>query len=128
LEEVFSRRWKCMREGEPPWYEDRVSISRKAERLQELIEEELERRASGIPREHWKWAGIKDEPYSKPDLKLVDAEYEVLEPAEPAPEKAPSSKMSWDFYFMLGITLLAGMMGSYLVVNWFLGVLRTWIY
>ena len=115
-----------MREGKPPWYEDRVSISRKAEKLQKLIEEELERRASGIPKHHWRWAGIEEEPYPKPDLKLVDAEYEVLEVMI---EQTPTPKTAgWDFYFIMFATVFTGMMASYLIIDWVIGVLQKWIH
>jgi hypothetical protein len=118
-----------MREGKPPWYEDRVSISKKAERLQELIEEELKRRASGIPRHHWQWAGLEDEPHTKPDLKLVDADYTRYEVLEVIEEQTPTpTKAGWDFYFIMFATVLTGMLASYLIIDWVIGVLQKWIH
>jgi len=102
---------------------DRVSISEKARRLQKLIDDELKRRESGIPREHWKWAGIEKEPYQKPELHLVDADYEIYEPIqEKRPQEKP--KTTWDFYFFLFSVLSAGMLASWLVVDWCIKAFR----
>ena len=117
-----------MKEGKPPWLniEDRVSISKKAQKLQELIEEELKRRESGIPREHWRWAGVDKEPYVKPSLRLVDADYEVYEPQHSGGDSSPPAekKYPWDFYFFLLTIGLAGMIGSWIIVDSVIKALR----
>ena len=113
-----------MKKEKPPWLniEDRVSISKEAQRLQELIEEELKRREMGIPREHWRWAGLEGENYTKPELRLVDAEYETYEPHSKA---IPiEKKMTWDFYFFLLAIGAVVMISSWLVVDSLIKVLR----
>lgn len=117
-----------MKEGKPPWLniEDRVSISKKAQKLQELIEEELKRRESGIPREHWRWAGMETESYVKPDLRLVDADYEIYEPEHGGGSNHPPTdkKPTWDFYFFLFSLGLVAMVGSWLIVDSIIRVFR----
>ena len=117
----------------PPWVQDKITISKKARRLQELLDKELKRRESGIPKEHWRYVGLDDSP-KKPEkavpyLKLVEAEVEVL-PTEHGGgsgggNKPTKVKMSWDFYFFMGSLGLLVMVGSYLVVDFLIKALRT---
>ena len=110
-----------MKEKAPSWtVKDKVDISEKARRLQSLIDEELRRRETGIPKEHWRWAGIESEPYPRPDLQLIDADYEIY---EPMPESNKSS-MAWDFYFFIFSIIAAGMLTSWLVVEWCVRAVR----
>ena len=120
-----------MKERKPPWIKDYVSISDRAKRLQKLCDEEVERRLKGIPREHWKYAGVEEdyEPATKkvPYLRVVEAEIEVLETVEGGGGGGTSNsdkKPSWDFYFFVGTVGVALVLASYLLVDSLIRIAR----
>lgn len=111
----------------PPWINDPVSLSREAKRLQELCDNELKRR-TGIPKEHWRYVGMEDssKTITKPHLKLVEVEVEILEPAHGGGGggSLDKQKPSWDFYFLMGIIGGGFMLVSYFLVEGFIWLLR----
>ena len=112
-----------MKESKPPWVT--VEISERARRMQKLCDDEIKRRRTGIPKEHWRYVGLSDKPASKrtkiPYLKIVDAEVEIVEPTEP---RHGGGGPTWDFYLFLGITGMGFVLGSYLLVDVIVGWLR----
>jgi hypothetical protein len=69
---------------------------------------------------------MEKEPYTKPNLRLVDADYEIYEPEHSGGDNEPPAekKYTWDFYFFLLSLGAIAMIGSWLIVDSIIRIIR----